>query len=81
MGLYNTFTVKASKIMLNFVYEGFMGPSTVTTDPVTGNPYLLQEVGAALPKAIPALPGIVCGVHKGTEQLQGGSPQEQMEKD
>lgn len=81
MTLYNTFTVQGSKISLNFVYEGYMGPSTIATDPGSGNPYLVQEVGTPGAGKVPSLPAVVCGVHKGTEQLQAGNPDEQMEKD
>ncbi len=81
MTLYNTFTVQGSKISLNFVYEGYMGPSTIATDPGSGNPYLIQEVGTPGAGKVPSLPAVVVAVHKGTEALQAGNPEEQIEKD
>lgn len=81
MILYNTFTVQGSKISVNFMYEGYMGPSTIATDAGSGNPYLIQEVGTPGAGKVPSQPAVMCGVHKGTEQLQAGNPEEQIEKD
>lgn len=82
MGLYNKFTVTGSKISVNFVYEGYNGPSTQLE--IVGPPastHLVQEAGAALPLTVPACPAVMCGIHKGTEQLQAGEPEKQIEKD
>ena len=81
MELYEKFTVKGSKISLNWVYEGYNGPSLQATDAGSGNPYLIQEIGTPGSEKVPALPAVVVGVHKGIEQLQAGNPEEQMEKD
>lgn len=78
---YNTFTVKGSTIKINFVYEGYMGASTIATDPGSGNPYLIQEVGTPGAGKVPSQPSVVCAVRKSTEQLLDGVPAEQMEKD
>lgn len=78
MYLYNTFTVKSSRIRLNWVYEGYMGPTHKSGDPVEE---LTQEVGTPGAEKVPALPAVVCGVHKGTEPLSAGAPETQMEKD
>lgn len=81
MQLYNTFTVQGSRCAVNYVYEGYNGPSTqfeIIGPPSSTN--LIQEIGATTDK-IPALPPVMCGIHKGTEQLAAGEPEKQMEKD
>jgi len=81
MLMYNTFTVKGSKISINFIYEGYLGTSTIATDPGSGNPYLIQEVGTPGAGKVPSQPAVVCAVRKATDQLLSGIPSEQMEKD
>lgn len=79
MGLYSTFTVKSSKIMINWVYEGYDGPSTVATGVYD---FLTKKFGYdSSTLDVPALPGVICGLHKGTEALTAGEGEKQMEKD
>ena len=82
MEMYNTFTVTSSKIMVNFCYEGYMGPSTQVENvgpPVSTN--LVQEIGTPGAGKVPSLPPVMVGIHKGTEQLQAGEASVQIEKD
>lgn len=73
-GIYETSTVHGSTISASFMYEGYDGPSVISS---TGN--LMKTVGNA--DSQPALTPMVCGLHKGCEQLAAGSCAEQMEKD
>lgn len=74
MAIYETSTVHGSKISASFMYEGYDGPSVISA---TGN--LVKSVTTA--ETQPALTPMVCGLHKGVEQLTAGSCAEQMEKD
>lgn len=74
MAIYQTYTCHGSSISCSFMYEGYDGPSVIST---TGN--LIKTVGNA--ESQPALTPMVCGLHKGLEQLSSGTVQEQMEKD
>lgn len=76
MDVYKTFTVIGSKISVSWMFEGYDGPSTTAT---AGN--LVKEVGYDGSNQIPALSPLVCGLHKGTEELTAGSVATQMEKD
>jgi len=78
MMIYNTFTVRGSKIKLNWCYEGYLGPTRKSGTPTT---HLTQDIGALEEDEVPALPGVVCGLHKATEALSAGDPETQMEKD
>lgn len=74
MDIYQTSTVHGSSISASFMYEGYDGPSVIST---TGN--LIKTVGNA--ESQPALTPMVVGLHKGVDQLTAGSCAEQMEKD
>jgi hypothetical protein len=74
MNIYQTYTCHGSTISCSFMYEGYDGPSVIST---TGN--LIKTVGNA--ESQPALTPMVCGLHKGIETLSSGTVQEQMEKD
>ncbi len=74
MEVYTTYTVTAATCSASFMYEGYDGPSLVST---TGN--LIKTVGNADNQ--PALTPMVCGLHKGIETLASGSAEKQMEKD
>ena len=74
MAVYETFTVLGSKISVNWMYEGYNGPSVIG---IAGN--LIQTVGNADNQ--PALTPMICGLHKGIETLASGTGEEQMEKD
>jgi len=78
MMMFNTFTVTGSKISLRWCYEGYLGPTVTSGSPTT---HLTQDIGSEDPDKIPALPGVICGLHKGTEALSAGAPETQMEKD
>lgn len=74
MDIYNTFTVLGATISATFMYEGYDGPSLIST---TGN--LIKTIGTG--ETQPALTPMVCGIHKGLETLSAGTAEEQMEKD
>lgn len=75
MQLYETFTVTDSKIAVNYMFEGYSGPSKVNT---TGK-YIQasqQETN------VPAAQACIVGVFRSRETYGAGIPvQEQMEKD
>lgn len=74
MEAYDMFTVKGSRISCSFMYEGYNGPSQITT---LGN--LVQSVGSDTD--VPALTPVACGLHKGVEPLSAGKVETQIEKD
>jgi len=75
MELYNTFTVTSSKIMVNWMYEGYDGPSTKAT---IGN--YIQ--GKSDIDDCPALSPVICGVMRSADQYGSSIDiQSQMEKD
>jgi hypothetical protein len=75
MELYKTFTVTSSKIMVNWMYEGYDGPSTKAA---AGN--YIQ--GKADISDCPALSPAICGVMRSAEPYGSGiSIENQMEKD
>lgn len=76
MGLFNNFTVTSSTCSVNFMYQAYDGPTTENV-PLK---YLVKNSGADSSEP-PALPAVVCGVHKGIELLSGGTGQDQIEKD
>ena len=74
MDAYDKFTVLQSQCTVQFMYEGYDGPSLKTA---AGN--LTQNRSST--DNVPALTPVACGLHKGTEGLSAGSYIEQMEKD
>lgn len=75
MELYNTFTVTDSKIMINWMYEGYDGPSTKAT---LGN--YIQ--GKADIDDCPAVSPVICGVMRSADGYGSGvDVQRQMERD
>ena len=73
--LYNNFTVTDSKIMVNWMYEGYDGPSTKAT---IGN--YIQ--GKAEVDDCPALSPVICGVMRSADAYGTGIDiQRQMERD
>jgi len=66
MAVYETYTVLGSKISVNWMYEGYNGPSVIG---IAGN--LIQTVGNADNQ--PALTPMICGLHKGIETLASGT--------
>ena len=73
--LYKTYTVTSSKVAVNFMYEGYDGPSTAT---VAGS---LQK-STIVANDIPALSPAVCGIFKSNELYGSAIPVgEQMERD
>jgi len=78
MEQYKMFTVIGSKIAVQWVYLGYDGPSLDATS--TG--YLLKTMGASSSDSDHAAQAaVVCGIHKGTEALNPGTAEAQMEKD
>ena len=76
MAVYKTFTVTASKVSVNFMYQGYDGPSTIS------GAALLQRVEAiATPTLVPAQAPVVLGIQKSTADFVAGMPDRQMEKD
>lgn len=79
MGVYRAYTVVGSKIMVNFVYEGYDGPAELDNDTST---FLIKtlktETNGA--KAAGVAP-VMVGVHKGVTALTAGSATQTMEQD
>lgn len=75
MALYENFTVTSSKISVNWMYEGYNGP---TSTDATGH---LIQGGDEITDA-PALAPIICGIMRSADSYGSALPiQEQMEKD
>ena len=75
MALYNNFTVTDSKIMVNWMYEGYDGPSTKAT---VGN--YIQ--GKSDIDDCPALSPVICGVMRSADGYGSSvDVQRQMERD
>lgn len=75
MKLYNNFTVTDSKIMINWMYEGYDGPSTKAT---VGN--YIQ--GKSDVDDCPALSPVICGVMRSADGYGSAvDVQRQMERD
>ena len=74
MDIYQKFTVLGSTCTVQFMYEGYDGPSLKDT---TG--HLTQNKSST--DNVPALTPVACGLHKGMETLSAGSYIEQMEKE
>lgn len=75
MELYNNYTVTDSKIMVNWMYEGYDGPSTKAT---LGN--YIQ--GKADIDDCPALSPVICGIMRSADGYGSGvDVQRQMERD
>lgn len=74
MEIYQKFTVLGSTCTVQFMYEGYDGPSLKAA---AGN--LTQNRSST--DNVPALTPIACGLHKGMETLSAGTYTEQMEKE
>lgn len=74
MEVYQKFTVVASQCTVQYMYEGYDGPSLKAA---AGN--LTQNRSST--DNVPALTPIACGLHKGMEALSAGTYSQQMEKD
>jgi len=76
MELYNNFTVTDSKIMINWMYEGYDGPSTTGGVPAT----YIQ--GKAEIDDCPAVSPVICGVMRSADGYGSGvDVMRQMERD
>ena len=76
MDIYNAFTVTSSKISVNFMLEGYDGPSQTGGTPASLIKTVTNNAHA------PAVPPIVCGIFRSSEAYGSGIPvAEQMEKD
>ena len=75
MNVYSTYTVTGAKVSVNFMYEGYDGPSTTAT---AGN--LVKNSGADSSEP-PALTPIACGLHKSVVAIGAGNAEQQMERD
>ncbi|AXH76423.1 MAG: putative capsid protein [Circoviridae sp.] len=75
MDLYEKFTVLGSTISVNFVYEGYEGPTVETS---TG--FLTQNFVQTTAEP-PALSPVTVGIHKGTGTPAAGTVSEWCEKD
>lgn len=74
MDIYQKFTVLGSTCTVQFMYEGYDGPSLKAA---AGN--LTQNRSST--DNVPALTPVSCGLHKGIETLASGTYTEQQEKD
>lgn len=75
MALYENFTVTSSKISVNWMYEGYNGPTSLGT---TGH---LIQGGDEITDA-PALAPVICGIMRSADTYGSALPvQKQMEKD
>ena len=74
MGIYETYTVTASKMAVNFVFDGYHGPAA---EGIGGE--MLQPSSSTPASA--AASAVMCGVYKGMNALAAGSAEQQMEKD
>lgn len=75
MRLYGKFTVLSSSISVNFVYEGYDGPTSAAS--LTG--VMLKESSTATD--VPALSPVTCGLYKGVQLPGAGTVSEWAEKD
>lgn len=74
MDVYQKFTVVGSQCTVQFMYEGYDGPSLKAA---AGN--LTQNRSTT--DNVPALTPVAVGLHKGMEALASGTYSQQMEKD
>ena len=80
MAVYRTYTVVGSKISVNFMYQGYDGPSQLDNDT---DEYLIKNVKTETNGAnAAALTPIMCGIHKGvTDIVDTQSSSQVMEQD
>lgn len=64
MALYQTFTVVASRISVNFAYTGYDGPATLDSGTQS---HLVKSTGDVTDA--PASPPVMVGIYKGSEAL------------
>lgn len=78
MAAYDTFTCHGSKISVNFMFQGYSGPSIAQV--TSGN--LLQGTNAIdVTAPVAAQPPVMCGIRKGTQAMDAGNAEYQMEGD
>jgi len=74
--LYNNFTVTSSKCMVNWMLEGYDGPSTTSGTPAALIKTFEESDGA------PAVPPVICGIMRSADGYGSAIPvNEQMEHD
>lgn len=76
MQTYKTFMVKGSKISTHFCYEGYNGPTKVSS---TGN--LIQSIETGMTDQTAAVSPVICGMQKSVDALGAGTGEVQIEKD
>lgn len=80
MAIYKTFTVKASKCSVNFMFGGYNGPATSSTVyPIAQK--LVQQIQTDDTTRVPAQIPVICGITRSTDQFGPGLSEVQMEKD
>ena len=79
MNVYRTYTVVGSKISVNFMYQGYDGPTELDNDT---DEYLIQNIKTETNGAnAPALTPLMCGIHKGVTDIVVQSSSQVMEQD
>lgn len=82
MGVYRTYTVLGSKIMVNWTYDGYDGPAAKDTNTSV---FLIKttdgDAGSASGGAVAACPPVMVGIHKGVTEVAAGSAAQTMEQD
>lgn len=81
MAVYKTFTVKASKISVNFLYGGYDGPSTSSTVYPLAEKLIQASTEYGTPTLVPAQIPVICGITSSTDDWGVGPVETQMEKD
>lgn len=74
MKIYKTYTVLGCTISINWVYEGYAGPTNFDVPTQQLHQTMANQASVA------ASP-LICGIHKGIEELTAGEVSVQMEKD
>lgn len=79
MEVYRTYTVLGSKISVNFMYQGYDGPSLLDNDTST---YLIKNFKTETASLnAPALTPVMVGIHKGVTDIVAQSSSQVMEQD
>ena len=78
MAIYKTFTVRASKISVNFMYAGYFGPSTQDDSTPA---HFDQRIGYDGSNHVPAQIPVICGITSSADDFGAGLSDRQMEKD
>lgn len=74
MGIYKTYTVLGCTLSVNWVFEGYAGPTNFDVPSQQLHQTMANQASVA------ASP-VICGIHKGLEVLSAGEASVQMEKD